>query len=48
MAALPTMVPPDLGKVKAAIHRWLISKLNLDRVTQLNRDTVRAEVAPST
>jgi pilus assembly protein CpaF len=35
---------PDLGKVKAAIHRRLIQKLNLDRVTQLNRDTVRAEV----
>ena len=37
--------PPDLGKVKAAIHRRLIQRLNLDRVTQLNRDAVRAEVA---
>ena len=36
---------PDLGKVKTAIHRRLIQRLNLDRVTQLNRDAVRAEVA---
>src|SRR5271170_1161197 len=36
---------PDLGKVKTAIHRRLIQKLNLDRVSQLNRDTVRSEVA---
>ena len=36
--------PPDLGKVKASIHRRLIQRLNLDRVTQLNRDAVRAEV----
>ncbi len=36
---------PDLGKVKSAIHRRLIQKLNLDRVSQLNRDTVRTEVA---
>jgi pilus assembly protein CpaF len=35
---------PDLGKVKATIHRRLIQRLNLDRVTQLNRDAVRAEV----
>jgi pilus assembly protein CpaF len=35
---------PDLGKVKASIHRRLIQRLNLDRVTQLNRDAVRAEV----
>src|ERR1700690_2143135 len=35
---------PDLGRVKSAIHRRLIQRLNLDRVTQLNRDTVRAEV----
>ena len=36
---------PDLGKVKSAIHRRLIQKLNLDRVSQLNRDAVRTEVA---
>jgi pilus assembly protein CpaF len=35
----------DLSKVKTAIHRRLIQKLNLDRVTQLNRDAVRSEVA---
>ncbi len=35
---------PDLGKVKATIHRRLIQRLNLDRVTQLNREAVRAEV----
>ena len=35
----------DLGKVKTAIHRRLIQKLNLDRVAQLNRDAVRTEVA---
>ena len=35
---------PDAGKVKAAIHRRLIQRLNLDRVSELNRDAVRAEV----
>jgi pilus assembly protein CpaF len=35
---------PDLGKVKASIHRRLIQRLNLDRVTELNRETVRTEV----
>ena len=34
----------DTGKVKAAIHRRLIQRLNLDRVSELNRDAVRAEV----
>jgi pilus assembly protein CpaF len=34
-----------MGKVKAAIHRRLIQKLNLGGVTQVNRDAVRAEVA---
>src|SRR5208337_86532 len=36
---------PDLGRVKTAIHRRLIQKLNLDRLSQLNRDAVRGEVA---
>lgn len=44
MADPLTTSQPDLGKMKAAIHRRLIQRLNLDRVTQLNRDTVRAEV----
>jgi pilus assembly protein CpaF len=34
----------DFGKVKAAIHRRLLQKLNLDRVNQLGRESVRAEV----
>ena len=34
----------DFGKVKAAIHRRLLQKLNLDRVTQLKREVVLAEV----
>jgi pilus assembly protein CpaF len=34
----------DFGAVKAAIHRKLIQKLNLERVTEVNRDEVRREV----
>src|ERR1700730_18418208 len=34
----------DFGALKATIHRKLIQKLNLDRVTELNRDEVRREV----
>jgi len=34
----------DFGNVKAAIHRKLIQKLHLDRVTEVNRDEVRREV----
>jgi len=34
----------DLGAVKAAIHRKLIHKLNLDRVTEASREEVRREV----
>jgi pilus assembly protein CpaF len=45
MAPIPT-VPArmDLGAVKAAIHRKLIQKLNLDRLSEVNRDDVRREV----
>ncbi len=45
MAPLP-MVPTrtDFGAVKAAIHRKLIQKLNLDRLNEVNRDDVRREV----
>lgn len=39
-----TPTRPDFAGVKAAIHRKLIQRLNLDRVTQLGRDAVRAEV----
>jgi pilus assembly protein CpaF len=35
----------DFGAVKSAIHRKLIQKLNLDRVTEVNREDVRREVA---
>jgi len=44
MADFPTG-QVDLGKVKVAIHRRLLQKLNLDRVTQLGREAVRAEVS---
>ncbi len=35
----------DFGAVKAAIHRKLIQKLDLERVTDGDRETVRREVA---
>ena len=35
----------DFGRIKAAIHRRLLQKLNLDRVTQLKRDVVLSEVS---
>jgi pilus assembly protein CpaF len=35
----------DLGSVKAAIHRKLIQKLNLERLTDANREDVRREVS---
>ena len=45
------MAPPvtpvtrtDFGTVKSTIHRRLIQKLNLDRLTEVNRDDVRREV----
>src|SRR5271155_3577044 len=43
----PITVPvtrTDFGSVKAAIHRKLIQKLNLDRLTEVNREDVRREV----
>jgi pilus assembly protein CpaF len=43
----PASIPStrtDFGAVKAAIHRKLIQKLNLDRVNEVNRDDVRREV----
>ena len=43
----PITAPPtrtDFGAVKAAIHRRLIQKLNLDRLTEVNREDVRREV----
>src|SRR5260370_26587293 len=41
------VAPPsstDFASVKTAIHRKLIQKLNLDRLTESNRDEVRREV----
>ena len=42
--ATSTPTRPDFSGIKTAIHRKLIQRLNLDRVTQLGRDAVRAEV----
>jgi pilus assembly protein CpaF len=35
----------DLGAVKTTIHRKLLQKLNLDRLTEIRREDVRREVA---
>ena len=40
-----TSTRSDLTAVKAAIHRRLIQKLNLDRVNDVRRDDVRREVS---
>src|SRR6202522_2684105 len=40
----PPIPPTDFGAVKTAIHRKLIQKLNLDRLTEINREEVRREV----
>ncbi len=46
MAPLATPITrTDFGAVKAAIHRKLIQKLNLDRLTEVNREDVRREVS---
>jgi pilus assembly protein CpaF len=45
MSPIGTIGRTDFGAVKAAIHRKLIQKLNLDRVTDVNREDVRREVA---
>jgi pilus assembly protein CpaF len=45
MAPLPmASTRTDFGAVKAAIHRKLIQKLNLDRLSEVSRDDVRREV----
>jgi len=41
----PAVTRTDFGTVKAAIHRRLIQKLNLDRLPQVNREDVRREVS---
>src|SRR5215813_7161322 len=47
MAPITTTPPTrtDFNAVKAAIHRRLIQKLNLDRLTEVNREDVRREGA---
>jgi pilus assembly protein CpaF len=45
MSPLPTPITrTDFGAVKTAIHRRLIQKLNLDKLTEVNREEVRREV----
>jgi pilus assembly protein CpaF len=46
MAPMSTSVArTEFGGVKAAIHRKLIQKLNLERLNDVNRDDVRREVS---
>src|SRR5579863_6233174 len=45
MATTNLIARNDFGALKATIHRKLIQKLNLERVTEANRDEVRREVA---
>src|SRR5216110_413563 len=46
MSPIVTSTPrTDFGSVKAAIHRKLIQKLNLDKLTEVNREDVRREVS---
>jgi pilus assembly protein CpaF len=40
----PAIARTDFGAVKTAIHRRLIQKLNLDKLTEVNREEVRREV----
>src|SRR6202050_5450914 len=40
----PPITRTDFGAVKIAIHRKLIQKLNLDRLTEINREEVRREL----
>ncbi len=45
MLPITAIARTDFGGVKAAIHRKLIQKLNLDRLNEVNRDDVRREVS---
>src|SRR6201982_1500550 len=46
MSPIVTTTPrTDFGSVKAAIHRKLIQKLNLDKLTDVSREDVRREVS---
>jgi len=44
MSPIVSIGRTDFGAVKAAIHRKLIQKLNLDRITEASREEVRREV----
>src|SRR6516225_10446647 len=44
MAPIVSIGKTDFGAVKATIHRKLIQKLNLDRITEASREEVRREV----
>jgi pilus assembly protein CpaF len=45
MASGTTIGRTDFGTVKRTIHRKLIQKLNLDRITESNREEVRRQVS---
>src|ERR1700746_2027758 len=46
MSPIVTNAPrTDFASVKAAIHRKLIQQLNLDKLTEVNREDVRREVS---
>ena len=45
MLTTTSSLQPDFGALKAAIHRKLIQRLNLDRLTQVDRGIVREELA---
>src|SRR6266446_10418416 len=45
MLPITAIARTDFGGVKAAIHRKLIQKLNLDRLNEVNREEVRREVS---
>src|SRR5215467_13484333 len=45
MPIVPSTARLDFSRLKAAIHRKLIHKLNLERLTQSDREVVRKEVA---
>jgi pilus assembly protein CpaF len=42
---IPTNSRADFSAVKTAIHRKLITKINLDRLTDVKREDVRREVS---
>jgi pilus assembly protein CpaF len=44
MSPIVSIGRTDFGAVKTAIHRKLIQKLNLDRITEASREEVRREV----